>query len=63
LLRLEAVSKRYARDEWVLRKVDLEMPGGEVVAIAGANGSGKSTLLRLLVCPCRQRGRCPASPK
>lgn len=33
----------------MLQDVDLEIPTGEVAAIAGANGSGKSTLLRLLV--------------
>lgn len=49
MLRLEAVSKRYVRGGWVLRNVDLEIPAGEITAIAGANGSGKSTLLRLLV--------------
>ncbi|MGH3547198.1 MAG: ATP-binding cassette domain-containing protein [Pseudonocardiaceae bacterium] len=48
MLRLEAVSKRYVRGRWVLQDIDLEIPAGEVVAIAGANGSGKSTLLRLL---------------
>ncbi|MGB7796461.1 MAG: ATP-binding cassette domain-containing protein [Pseudonocardiaceae bacterium] len=45
MLRLDAVSKRYARGRWVLHDVDLEIPPGEVVAMAGANGSGKSTLL------------------
>lgn len=49
MLRLEAVCKRYGRGRWVLQDVDLEIPAGEVAAIAGANGSGKSTLLRLLV--------------
>ncbi len=47
-LRLEAVSKRYTPGGWVLRNVDLEISGGEVVSVAGANGSGKSTLLRVL---------------
>ncbi|MGE7440057.1 ATP-binding cassette domain-containing protein [Kitasatospora sp. NPDC001175] len=47
--RLEAVSKRYGRGEWVVRDVHAEIPAGEVVAFTGGNGSGKSTLLRMLV--------------
>ncbi len=49
MLRLEAVSKRYGRGDWILRDVDVEAPAGEVVAFAGGNGSGKSTLLRIAV--------------
>jgi ABC-type multidrug transport system ATPase subunit len=45
---LHAVTKRYGLRAPVLRDVDLELPGGAVVAVEGANGAGKSTLLRLV---------------
>jgi len=49
LLRCESVSKRYGRGSWILQDVDLEVSGGDVLAVVGGNGSGKSTLLRILV--------------
>ncbi|GAA1902560.1 ATP-binding cassette domain-containing protein [Streptantibioticus ferralitis] len=48
-MRLEAVGRRYRmRGPWVLRDIDLDLPAGALLRIAGTNGSGKSTLLRLL---------------
>lgn len=40
----------------VLRGIDLEMCGGEVVALVGRNGAGKSTLCRVLCGLHRERG-------
>ncbi|OLZ63266.1 ATP-binding protein [Streptomyces sp. IMTB 2501] len=63
MLRLQAVSKRYGRGDWILRDVDVEVPAGEVVAFTGGNGSGKSTLLRIAVGLSRPtRGRVATRP-
>ncbi|HSR23658.1 MAG TPA: ABC transporter ATP-binding protein [Candidatus Eisenbacteria bacterium] len=48
-IRLEGVGFRYAaRDDWVLRGLDLELRSGETVALVGATGSGKTTLAALV---------------
>lgn len=46
LLRLRKVSRTYG-ERRALHPVDLELRGGECVALYGRNGSGKSTLLRI----------------
>lgn len=51
-LALEHVSKSYFLDgeeRPVLRDINLQVEGREIVAIVGASGCGKSTLLRLVV--------------
>lgn len=44
---LTGVHKRF-KDRDVLRGIDLEIPNGEIHALAGVSGSGKSTLLRII---------------
>lgn len=47
---LSRVSLRYAKDgDPALTNVNLNVPAGKMVAIAGANGSGKSSILRLVL--------------
>lgn len=45
-LRLQNITAGYGAST-VLRDVDVEVPGGKVVALLGANGAGKTTLLRV----------------
>jgi lipopolysaccharide transport system ATP-binding protein len=40
--------RKYFREFWALRNVDLEVGRGEVLGIVGRNGAGKSTFLQLL---------------
>ncbi|QFZ21590.1 ATP-binding cassette domain-containing protein [Saccharothrix syringae] len=46
LLRLEGVRKQFG-DEVVLDRVDLEVPGGELVGVVGGPGTGKTTLMAI----------------
>ena len=46
-LELKGVTFGYAHGQPALSNVDLAIPAGELVAIAGPNGGGKTTLVRL----------------
>lgn len=70
-LAVKEVCKAYGRVR-VLRRVDLVVDAGEVVALTGENGAGKSTLLRICAGLLRadsgtisvggRTGYCPQSP-
>lgn len=47
ILAMRGISKRFAGVQ-ALRDVDVEVYGGEVVALLGENGAGKSTLMKVL---------------
>ena len=40
--------KRYGRDFWALKGIDLEVKPGSTLGILGRNGAGKSTLLNII---------------
>jgi ABC-2 type transport system ATP-binding protein len=47
-IKCQQVSKIYD-DQYVLNKIDLQIPEHRIVGVLGANGAGKSTLFRLLM--------------
>ena len=47
-LRAEGLVKRYGRRE-VVRGVDLQVRGGEVVGLLGPNGAGKTTTFCMIL--------------
>lgn len=47
VLRITAVSSGYGKME-VLKRIDMVLANGEIVALVGHNGAGKSTLLKVI---------------
>ncbi|MGH2392494.1 MAG: ABC transporter ATP-binding protein [Candidatus Limnocylindria bacterium] len=49
VLSTSGLTKRYGRDTWALRDINLAVPAGGVTALIGPNAAGKSTLLKTWV--------------
>ncbi len=62
MLRLEDLDAFYDKAQ-ILRKVNIEVRKGEVVAVLGPNGAGKTTLLRAICGLVRTRGQILFSGK
>lgn len=56
-LSIEGVSKKYAKNQWGLRNLRLELRPG-VLGLLGPNGAGKSTLMRILATVTRATEGC-----
>lgn len=48
LLSVRGLAGGYTRSDRVVKGVDLDIQGGELVVVVGPNGAGKSTLLKLI---------------
>ena len=48
MIRIENLSYTFTNGQTGLHRIDLKIPDGQLLVIAGANGSGKTTLLRHL---------------
>jgi len=62
LLELDGVSARYGQIQ-ALRKIDLTVEDGEIVALLGANGAGKTTTLRAVSGTVRRDGEITLAGK
>ncbi len=48
MLRIRQLVKRYKTGDQAITDLDLEIPGGQVMALIGPSGAGKSTLIRCI---------------
>jgi phosphonate transport system ATP-binding protein len=48
MLRIKGLTKRYRTGDLALKRIDLDVPDGEVMALIGPSGAGKSTVIRCI---------------
>ena len=49
MIKFDRVSKRYPNGKDALRRIDFELPAGQLTFLTGHSGAGKSTLLKLIM--------------
>lgn len=45
---IKGVKKKYNKEKFILKDIDMEIKEGEVIGIVGLNGAGKSTLMKMM---------------
>ncbi|MEE3009625.1 MAG: ATP-binding cassette domain-containing protein, partial [Pseudomonadota bacterium] len=49
MIKFDRVSKRYPNGKDALRRINFELPAGQLTFLTGHSGAGKSTLLKLIM--------------
>jgi len=48
MLRIQGLTKRYRTGDLALKRIDIDVPNGQIMALIGPSGAGKSTVIRCI---------------